>query len=40
VTRLKERVADVRTARAAKSTGEKPKPPDETIEELRARRRR
>jgi uncharacterized membrane protein len=40
VTRLKERVADVRTARAAKSTGEQPKPPDETIEELRARRRR
>jgi hypothetical protein len=40
VTRLKERVADVRTARAAKSTGEQPKPPDETIEELRARRRK
>jgi uncharacterized membrane protein len=45
VTRLKERVTDVRAARAAKSTGEPAKPPDKpppdkTIEELRARRRR
>jgi hypothetical protein len=40
VTRLKERVADVRTARAGKSAGEAPKPPDETIEELRSRLRR
>ncbi len=43
VTRLKERVADVRTARAAKKVpdaeGEKGKP-GETIEELRARLRR
>lgn len=43
VTRLKERVAGVRTARAAKNSpdaeGEKAKP-DETIEELRARLRR
>jgi hypothetical protein len=45
VTRLKERVTDVRAARAAKSTGESPKPsepppPEKTIEELRARRRK
>jgi hypothetical protein len=45
VTRLRERVADVRSARAAKSTTEAPKPPgdrppEKTIEELRARRRR
>jgi uncharacterized membrane protein len=45
VTRLRERVTDVRAARAAKSGGESPKPPEppppeKTIEELRARRRR
>ncbi len=46
VTRLKERVTDVRAARAAKSTGESLKPsepqppPEKTIQELRARRRR
>jgi len=40
VTRLKERVADVRSARAAKSAPPKERPPDETIEELRSRRRR
>jgi hypothetical protein len=45
VTRLKERMTDVRAARAAKSTGESPKPaepppPEKTIEELRARRRK
>jgi uncharacterized membrane protein len=40
VTRLKERLADVRTARAGKpAPGDSP-PPDKTIEELRARRRR
>src|SRR5205814_5552686 len=41
VTRLKERVAGVREERAAKSAPPEPKPPpDNTIEELRARRRR
>jgi uncharacterized membrane protein len=45
VTRLKERVADVRSARASKSSADVPKPteektPEKTIEELRARRRR
>ena len=41
VTRLKERVAGVREERAAKSAPPEPKPPpDKTIEELRARRRR
>jgi uncharacterized membrane protein len=43
VTRLRERVTDVRAARAAKSSGETPPdkpPPEKTIEELRARRRR
>jgi uncharacterized membrane protein/Mg-chelatase subunit ChlD len=40
VTRLKERVAGVRNARAAKSTPAAPKPPGKTIEELRARRKR
>ncbi len=40
VTRLKERVAGVRTARAAKSTPAPPKAPEKTIEELRARRKR
>jgi len=38
---LKERVAGVREERAAKSAPPEPKPPpDKTIEELRARRRR
>lgn len=40
VTRLKERVADVRTARAGKPAPSDSPPPDKTIEELRARRRR
>ncbi len=44
MTRLRERMSDVRAARAAKSTGESSKPdkppPEKTIEELRARRRR
>ena len=40
VTRLRERVAGVRSARAAKSAPTKEKPPDKTIEELRARRGR
>jgi hypothetical protein len=40
VTRLKERVSGVRTQRAAKSAPPEPKPPDKTIEELRARRKR
>ena len=41
VTRLRERVAGVRTARAAKAKpGEEPPAPDKTLEELRARRRR
>jgi len=41
LTRLKERVAGVREERAAKSAPPEPKPPpDKTIEELRARRRR
>jgi len=39
VTRLKERVAGVRSARAAKSAPSEPEP-EKTIEELRARRRR
>jgi uncharacterized membrane protein/Mg-chelatase subunit ChlD len=40
VSRLKERVADVRSARAAKSSPEPPRPPEKSIEELRKRRRR
>ncbi|HEY0829753.1 MAG TPA: VWA domain-containing protein [Candidatus Dormibacteraeota bacterium] len=41
VTRLRERVSGVRTARAAKSgPPPKPKPPEDTIEELRSRRGR
>ena len=41
VTRLRERVAGVREERSAKSAPPGPKPPpDKTIEELRARRRR
>jgi uncharacterized membrane protein len=40
VTRLRERVAGVRSARAAKSAPKEEKPPEKTIEELRARRRR
>jgi hypothetical protein len=40
VSRLRERVAGVRNARAAKSSPGETKPPDKTIEELRARRRR
>lgn len=38
VTRLKERVADVRTARAGKPPPSDSPPPENTIEELRARR--
>lgn len=40
VTRLRERVAGVRTERAAKSAPPEPKAPEKTIEELRARRKR
>ena len=40
VTRLRERVAGVRSARAAKSKPPETRPPEKTIEELRARRKR
>ena len=40
VSRLKKRVADVRTERASKSAPPPERQPDKTIEELRARRRR
>ncbi len=40
VTRLKDRVADVRTARAAKSAPPPTKPPEDSIAELRSRRKR
>jgi hypothetical protein len=40
VSRLKERVADVRSARTAKSAPHPPQPPEKTIEDLRNRRRR
>jgi hypothetical protein len=40
VTRLKERVTDVRAARAGKSPTPESPPPDDTIEELRSRRGR
>jgi len=40
VTRLRERVSGVRTARAAKSAAPKEKTPEDTIEELRSRRGR
>ncbi len=40
VTRLRERVAGVRSARAAKSAPPETRPPEKTIEELRARRKR
>ncbi len=40
VTRLRERVAGVRSGRAARTTPEEPRPPEKTIEELRARLRR
>jgi hypothetical protein len=40
VSRLKERVSDVRTARTSKTSSPDSDSPDKTIEELRARRRR
>jgi hypothetical protein len=40
VTRLRERVDGVRTERVAKSAPREEKPPEKTIEELRARRKR
>ena len=40
VTRLRERVAGLRSARAARSSPTEPNAPDKTLEELRARRRR
>jgi uncharacterized membrane protein/Mg-chelatase subunit ChlD len=40
VSRLKERVTDVRAARAGKSPTQETSPPDNTIEELRSRRGR
>ncbi|HKC19179.1 MAG TPA: hypothetical protein VKE27_06055, partial [Candidatus Dormibacteraeota bacterium] len=40
VTRLKERVASVRTERAGRGSPSEPPSPEKTIAELRARRRR